>query len=352
MKKLLILTLLGASSLFLSVKVAASETDYSEVEGLFKNINEMTSAYEEVHNEEWNATKITEITDVYDEEDNKIGYLVIFDEGYVAYSNELSVLKVSTTEYPSFYRQKSFDKKVVYIDGKFVGDDEPTTIDNDATNIFYSLKSYYQVEGFNMISSMVQIPYFKDHYDSSEWGNYQGITFTYGGENSGAILATMSLMYTLKVNGGVDLTPAKTSYTAFKDQLYIYTNFDFDDNPFMFPSHLHTGINHYLTNNFGDKYTFSAVTLENLNVPAITRYINNNPYSANYCMRIGYSSINTWWIFKDYYDIVMANSSNFFIDEYDAPDMWVEELLSPYYIVKQDYREEMFQFFEGNTLLK
>lgn len=352
MKKLIILILCGTTAFSFSAKASALNVDYSEVETLFENIEEMTSAYEETYDIKWNATKIQDITDVYNEDYEKIGYLVIFDEGYVSYGYDFELYDVSHVGYPSYYKKKFFDKKVVYTNGAFEGDNNISTLDSNATNIYYPLIDKYDDSKFAITTCMVQIPYFKDINDSSDWGNYQGITFNYVGMNSGAVLSTMSLMYTLKVNNGVNLTPLKTSYLTFLDQLHVFTNFNYDINPQMDPLDLHDGINHYLNHSFGDTYRFSALSEVNDNVPAVTLYQNSNPQSANYCMRVGFAKESTWWLFYTYYDIVMANHDNFFMDEYDIPTMWYDTSLAAYYYVKQSYRQEMFQFFEGKTLLK
>ncbi|MFI3211545.1 MAG: hypothetical protein R3Y64_10930, partial [Peptostreptococcaceae bacterium] len=268
MKKILLITISLVSTLFFTVSASALNIENSDIETFFNdNMDEMTSAYEAETKIQWNASKVEEIVDVYNPEYEQIGYLVIFDYGYLAFHNNLSVLDVSTTGYPSYYKSTfSFNKpKVIYKSGLFYTDssvatvDDVATIDSDSTNIYYPLDNYYLKSGFQINSSMVQIPYFKDAYDSSSWGNYMGISFSYMGENSGAVLATMALMYTLKVNGGVDLTPYQTSYKDLRASLYVYTGFDYDREPIMNQQVLSWGINDYLEHNYGDRYSFALV---------------------------------------------------------------------------------------------
>ncbi len=358
MKKILILGLCSITTFFFSTKVNAYDSNYSDIETFFEdNLDQMTNSYYNKTDKEWNASKVEEVTDVYDIEDNKIGYLVIFDEGYLTFHNNMSVLEVNNEGYPEFYKSTfSFNKpKVVYHSGSFImeNSNKIETYDNNANNIYYTLYNYYDKASFKITSSMVQIPYFKDKYDSSTWGNYQGISLSYIGEESGGVLATMALMYTLKVNGGVDLTPAKTSYMDFRSALNVYTNFDYDNEPFLPLNKLSIGINNYLKHNFGDRYIYAMSNTVNSTVPAVTLYYNNNfAATANYCMRVGTAQEPDWWIFNTYYDIVMADANNFYYDEYGIPTIWFDDVLEPFFVVNQNYRNEMFQFFEGDTLLK
>lgn len=357
MKKLIIaISSLCALGVTQNVNAFSIDEEYVEVYDFFnENLDDMTSSYEKEHNVVWNASYIEEITDIYDTDENKIGYLIIFDQGYLAYRSDFSVLDVSSVGYPSFYKTTFNSKKpkVVYDSGSFNTNSSVNTLDEYSSNIYYPLLDYYLKDGFSINSSMVQIPYFKDVYDSSSWGNYQGITLSYVGANSGGILATMSLMYTLKVNGGVDLTPAQTHYQMFKEQLYFYVDFDYNESDFTNVITLSAGINHYLSDNFGSQYNYAIVSNVNTYVPAVTLYYNSNATeSRDYCMRVGFSQEPDWWIFNTYYDIVMANSTNFYHDSYGSPTLWFYDDLGPFYVVNQNYRNEMFQFFEGNTLLK
>ncbi|MFI3211587.1 MAG: hypothetical protein R3Y64_11140, partial [Peptostreptococcaceae bacterium] len=103
--------------------------------------------------------------------------------------------------------------------------------------------------------------------------------------------------------------------------------------------------------NYGDRYSFALVGMVNSNVPAVTLYYNSNPLATDYCLRVGHAQEPSWWIFNTYYDIVMANENNFFYDDFEVPVLWHDFNTGPFYVVNQNYRNEMFQFFEGDTLL-
>ncbi len=359
MKLILTLAVAAVAPTATTLTADLLDNNYQEVYNIFDgNLEEMSNAYNEEYNVDWNPSKITHITDVYNDDNEEMGYLVLFDEGYLSYTNEFSVLDVCHYGTPSYYSANSrSQEKLVYKCGAFNGIDpnanKMTTMDYTADNIYYSLKNYYLADGFKINSSMVQIPFFKDAYDSSGWGNYQGITFSYAAPNSGAILSAMSLMYTLKVNGGADLTPYQTSYYTFMKNLEFYTDFNYTSNntSFMDWTVLFSGINQYLTDNFGTRYQMCETGVTNT-TPATTLYYNaNSTKTAEYCMRIGQAQQPSWWIFTDYFDIVMADENNFFLDEYDQPLFWIENSLSPYYIVNQNYRDYMFQYYENGVLL-
>lgn len=322
------------------------------------NISEMTEAYEEEHGVSWKATKIEDITNIYSEEEEQIGYLVLFDEGYLAYSNELSVYDVSPYGTPSYYTSSFIrsNEKLTYKCGGFNG--EPISTPGASTysdnNIFYALSDYYYDENFKINYSMVQIPFFKDIHDSSDWGNYQGITFTYIFPYCGALLGTMSLMYTLKVNNIVDLTPYQTSYYTFMKNLEFYIAYNSTSNNTSFVNALilFAGINNYLDDYYDGRYRFAQSALVFTDAPATTLYYDlNSTHTAEYTMRVGHCQTKAWWVFYNYYDIVMANSNNFYRDSYDVPIMWYDDSLVPYYVVDQNYRDSMFHFFEDGNLL-
>lgn len=367
MKKVLVLSILLATYFIIPGinKVEAASNIYEDVKELFSetNIKEMTENYLEVEGETWNATKVEDVTDIYDKDSNHIGYLVIFDEGYIAYNSDMSVLELDTKSYPNFYRSSySSDKKLMYNSGSFGYDVESITYNPDKaqtygdydSNIYFPLYDYYNSSGFQVNSSMVQIPYFKDKFDSSSWGNYEPITFSYFGFESGSALCAMSLMYTIKVNGGVNLTPETTSWKDFRRELYYYVGFDYDVDPFVGPQALVWGINKYLDDTFETKdYVFSSILTIDAYNPAVTLYYNNNASAtAEFCLRVGHAQEPYFWLFNVYYDIVMANSTNFYVDSNQVPYMWFDDDIYAFYVVDQKYRNEMFQYFEGNKLLK
>ncbi len=360
MKKIMFIGLALTALSVLAPKTinAAFESNINqEVIDMFEsNIDIITAEYTDVYNETWNATTVDEVVDIYNELDERIGYLVIFDVGYIAYRKDMSIIEMSNDSYPYFYHSKySSKEKLVYSNFSFNGYENVVACNDDynTSNIYYPLEDYYLKSGFEIRSSMVQIPYFNEVYDSSDWGNYKPICFGYGGTHSGGVLSAMALMYTLKTNGIKDITPYQTSYTAVRTRLSDYCLFDYFQNPTVSPQDLSYGINKYLSDDFGGQYSFSLVIDVDTYNPAVTFYYNNNPIqSADYCLRVGYASLPNFWIFKYYYDIVMADSTNFFIDEYNQPMFWFNDDLTPFFIVNQDYRHEMFQYFEGKELLK
>lgn len=362
MKRIITLGALTATTVLTTTSLSAYNADsFIEVYDLFSNnIEEMTNAFEVEYNIEWNASKIEDITYIYSPEDDKIGYLVIFDEGYLAYSNELSVYDVHPTEYPSFYKNSFLSTskaKVVYNCGEFENDSRTeiaTFGDLWADDIYYPLRNYYEKDGFQINTSMVPIPYFQDLFPDAEWGNIQGITFSYAAPNCGGVMAMMSLMYTMKLNGGMDLTPSQTSYKDFMQQLNFYIGFNYTANgtSFVDVDVLYSGIENYLNLNFGEEVVLTALTSVDTYSPAVTLYYNmNGLYTAEYCMRIGHAQEPSWWIFNTYYDIVMANHNNFYLDEFEQPALWFSTSISPYYVVNQNYREMMFQFYKDGEVL-
>ncbi len=371
MKKILILLIsLGSFvsiSMFSKVEAATLSivNDYTEVRELFSNdnIKDMTSSYFDTYLIKWNATEIIEIEDIYDEYLNHIAYLVIFDIGYLVYTHEMGILDLSATGYPYYYKStynSNSDNKLIYKTGSFyyennqiIQNNNINTLGDYDSNIFFPLYDQYYNDDFKINSSMVKIPYFKDAHDSSDWGNYEPITFSYFGSQSGSVLCAMSLMYTIKVNGGVNLTPTDRSWQSLRDELYYYTDFDYLEDWFVDSYTLQNGVNKYLSDTYGyEKYEMLAVYGVDALNPSVTLYGNNNGDSANFCLRVGHAQEPYFWVFLTYYDIIMANCHNFFTDKSDVPTYWDRDDLGAFYIVDAKYRGNMFQFFEGNTLLK
>lgn len=342
MKKILILVVFACLSIS-NVATAKAYSELDEVKTFYdSSIEEMTSEYLTTFGEVWNATKVEEVVDVYNINDEKIGYLVIFDIGYLAYSYNFELYKVSHVGYPEFY-QKGVN--VIYDSGEFLGGIQ-TCGDWDA-NIFYSLTTYTTKDDFEVTHSITQIPLLVDEFDSSSWGDYQVISGAMGNDYDDGIIAVCNVLYTYKVNNVVDLTRS-LKYDELRYELWPYCSYVWELPTVITSTNLINGSTEWLNSS---TYSFKGTLDYETEAPQIVLYANNNSASTSWATKVATAKYPYWWAFYTYLDIVLLMNSNYYTTSTGAPAGQFMTDSTPFYMVDQKYRQGAYQLYKGSTLV-
>ncbi len=342
MKKILILVVFACLSIS-NITTAKAYSPLEEVENFYNSsMEEMTGEYLNTFGEVWNATEVKEVVDVYNITNEKIGYLVIFDVGYLAYSYNFELYKLSNIGYPVFY-QKGVN--VVYDSGAFVGD-AVTYGDWDA-NIFYSMTTYTSKDDFEVTHSITQIPLLVDEFNSSSWGDYQVISGAMGNDYDDGIIAVCNVLYTYKVNNVVDLTRS-LKYDELRYQLWPYCSYVWELPAVISSSNLINGSTEWLNSS---TYSFKGTADYETEAPQIVLYGNYNSASTSWATKVATAKYPYWWAFYTYVDIVTMFESNYYTSSNGTPEAQVMSDHTPFYMVDQKYRQGAYQLYKGNTLV-
>lgn len=327
-----------------------------------ENLETLKNEYEEVFEEEWNVSSIENIKKIYNLEDNFIGYLVDFDLGYLAYGLDYEVYQMDIASNPSFFNQ---DKKLYYASDVFmekINDnfyledgslyDANQIIGNSMvkSDIYYQIETRLNYKGFKINSSCTKIPKLKNMYDSSNWGDYQAVSFVQKDTSDCGVIAIMNLLHTFRLSGSTNYT--KDIFPVYmKEELRELTNWQGNiAGEGLLPADLIRGCTNYINL---PNIALKARMDYNESIPGICLYCNLNVGgTSHYAMKVGTAQQDYWWIFKTYWDIIISWEENYETDNRALPISIKDNTTKGYHLVDKQYRQGMFQLYNGTTLIK
>jgi hypothetical protein len=163
------------------------------------------------------------------------GYLVSFDNGYIGYFMENSILCMDVSKSPFL---ADGDDHFEIADGH-VGtwgngvfyDLKGTEINLDAlagentgvfaSDLYHPITDVINYNNFSVNSAIAQTPFLKDHYDSSSWDNYEPICIYQGDKTDCGVCASIDLLYTYELSGKVNLTKGENVSTMRRNELSV-----------------------------------------------------------------------------------------------------------------------------------
>ena len=323
------------------------------------NLEEMKEGYEVTFGEAWNATKVKYYTDVYNFDDVKIGYVVAFDIGYVAFGENYELLSMSNNyildylnEEKIYCNAKELYKKInnnfYTLDG-VKWDEEITGKALVKSDIFHKLSNEFNNDDFKLSSCCTRISYLADKFTNFNFGNYKIASFYQGGTTDCGVIAIMNLIYSYYFSNVADFTHSKTSDEMRKD-LRGLTNWQGNIvGEGMLPMDLVRGCNNYINKKSVKLNALESGDFDD-SVFGIGLYMNLNiGETAHFALRVGTASQKYWWIFRTYWDIIATWDSNI-IYENGYPTGTNDN--DCYYVVDQQYRHGEYQLCRSYGVIK
>lgn len=351
---------IGIGLAVLSFSMFSVQGEENDVESYFdKNLYNIKKSYEEYYGDTWNLYDVDYVNEIFDLNDKKIGHLVVFNEGFIAYGNEWQLFKYSNKEKPEIYNK---NKKIYYFSDMFLNKENECFIKSNgeifdpnqmvanglvSADIYYPIDSKLDNKGFAITSSCTKIPQLKDRFDSSSWGDYKPVSFYQGDTTDCGVIAIMDLLYTFKLSGTFDYTNGCYPKEA-RESLRGLTNWQGNiAGEGMLPFDMVRGCNNFINRDNVKLKTTSTY----YNLPSICFYTNLNiANNAHFAMKVGEAQQDYWWVFKTYWDIIISWDSNYYSDSNGVPTK-IRNYHGCYYVVDGQYRQSMYQLYDGDKLV-
>lgn len=345
---------------FNAYALSNNENELEGIKNFFEeNLEELKEEYFIKFNKELNFNEVAYVNDTYDFADEKNGYLVVFDNGYIAFGLNYEFYCMSTEDNMSSINAKKiyyFSKNLFfknndcfyYLNGKKYN---PIIIGNSlvSSNIGYSLENEYNNDEFQINSSCTKIPILKNIFDSSDWGNYTIVSFEQGNYTDCGVIAIMNLLYSYKLSLVADYTNY-SSPDVMRQTLRWLTNWQNNIvGEGLLPDGLMYGCTQYINisgvelksiSNY-DNSVFGICLFSNLNIQD----------TAHYALKVGEAQQKYFWIFKTYWDIVVSWDRNYNEDFVTHYPISVWNLLDGYYVIDQQYRISSYQLYNNNNII-
>lgn len=327
------IALLSACLSFSSLFTAVSETnlsplgDISQVKIFFEsNLNTLSKEFKKQFCSKWRPSSVENVSYLMDYFTNDdCGYIVSFDNGYLAYSFKLEVYDFDTSIILSNDRQYYLsDKKVGYIDGDLftpIKQQEDESLDNycgrGLENTFFSVDGVTGLNNFSLTSCLCPIPFLMSHYTNIEYGDWLPLCINQESKDC-APTAFSNLVWMYKEKGLCDLTLGVTPSEGRK----YFASLAGTTEEGTKTSNIHPAMQRYLevakAVNGGDEWLALAGSIENY--PSYLCFERDGEGHA--AVRIGTGQSDYWWFFKSYWSIVVTWGTNYIYNESTHSCVW------------------------------
>lgn len=338
---------------FISEKRIIEDYKLSNVEDFFKNnIQEMKDEYYNFYSEEFNGTTVITVKNVYDFNCDIIGFIVIYDVGYIVCGFDFQLYCISNTLNDNrimteklFYKVKNIYLKQgnSFVDLNGVEYKKELYVSGGVSDeICHPLRDEYKNKGFKITTSCTKIPVLKNIFDSTNWGNYKIVSCNQGDFSDCGVIAIMNLIYSYKLSNVRDFSKGKNP-DDMREELRMLTNWKGNiAGEGMLTFDMVRGCNQYIND---DVYELRGSTFDG-SIFGIGLYYNANIFNtAHFALKIGTAEQDYWWIFKTEWDIVVTWYKNYTFDDVNDLNL---NFLDCYYVIDQQYRQEFYQLMDNN----
>lgn len=283
----------------------------SEVKQYFeKNLTLVSEEYEKQFNHSWNPGKVKNVTNIFEIEGNlQCGYLVSFDVGYLAYSNEMSIylcdISTELTNHSSYWKM---NEQIGYIEvDEFVplSDNNNNKHEINGSSLedsFFKVGEVTKLNNFTLTECLSPIKYLVENYQI-DYRNYVPLcTEQFFNDCAGCAFA--NLLYGYKLTGWADLT---YGYNPAKLNEIFFNMAGAKKTEGVETSKIKSTIDRYLLAVCGNEWKFVVGSKDGY--PAYCRYSRDGEGHA--AIRIGNGKSDYWWIFKSYWQIVISWHCNY-----------------------------------------
>ena len=365
MRSFMALALMSISSVAFAVTPNISEED--RISNFYNNhLIEMQNSFNEDFDTNWTAGKAEKVQLLYNFNEEKIGYVVSFTNGYIASTDDYQMLDMSFKDRFCFDDESnkiyySCGEFYVNKNGSFVNANEDKYNNEIVANGDFSEDIYHKIDvvmsqpEFEFTSSCAKISGIPTKFDQSDWGNYRPVCFDHHGTSDCGVMAIMNLLHTYKISGGANYTK-NIPAAEMREQLRYLTNWQGNIvGEGLLPRDLINGCNNYIC-----KKGIALRQMENGLAPL--KYANNRPgiglyfnarisKTAHYAMKIGTAQHKYGWCFKTYLDVIISWDQNFDPD-FEGNPKTLYDNDNGVYFVDLKYRHASYQLFENNSWVK
>ncbi len=352
---LLVLNLIGIfTSSFVMSRNSIEKDNLEEIKIFFsENLETFKNEYYKQFNEEFTANNVIMVKKVYSFSDEYIGHIVFFDIGYIAYGFKNELFCISKTKYNTNILNEEIyvnSKKIFtkYNNNFFDLEGNLYLLEEKGTGQFsdeicHPLINEYQNRDFKINSCITKIPFFKDKFDSSNWGDYTIVSCEQGKTTDCGVIAIMNLLYSYKLSDVVDFTKNKTP-TEMKEELRVLTNWKGNIvGEGMLPFDMVRGCCQYIDN---ENYYLNASATPDDEIFGIGLYSNFKIHkTAHFALIVGSAEQYYFWIFKTYWDIVVSWKPNVADDK--IPES-IENVSSCYHVIDKQYLVSRYYLYDLN----
>lgn len=293
----------------------------SQVAAFFdKNMSQMKKTYLKEKNVKWDAHSVEYVIDVLPKgEENKIGYFVAFDVGYLSYGKDMSIYVLNTTDTLS----KKFDFCIKANEGLFLekyGEDSLRLetswsydgFENDGETLvesFHPIRDVITYNQFKLNACVSEIDFLMEHYPNVDYGKF--FPFCKEQRENGCVPAAFAnLIYSYKLSGVADLTNGYSPdyIDEFFGALAGYTEENGTDT-----GKVCKAMNEYL-NYIGKGDEYLAVLGSKDGIPFLSSFRRGG--EGHMVVQIGSGESVYWWMFKTHWCVVLSWGPNY--DEIDG----------------------------------
>lgn len=364
MKNFMTLAIMSISSVTFAVTPSISEE--KKISNFYdSHLIEIQDSFNEEFDESWNAGQVEKVQILYNFNEEKIGYVVNFTNGYISTTNDYQMLDMSLIDRFCFADASS---KIYYNCGeyylnennKYVNHNDEKKLDSTIacgdfdSNILYSIYEVLPKNGFMVNYSCAKLPSLKK-FNQDSWGDYVPVSFKQGDETDCGVIAIMDLLYTYKNSNSRNYIK-DSEPKMVRTKLQKLTNYKGNiAGKGMLPFDMVRGCNEYIDVNgvkLKEVEYKSGLHEYDIRRPGICLYQNARLFtSAHFAMRIGSAQHDYAWHFKTYLDIIVSWDQNYpGLENCEPHDMY--STLTGYYVVDSKYRQVSYQLYNGENVLE
>lgn len=273
------------------------------------NIQIMRREFNKNNDCSWDLTKVVSANDLLNDDlDEKLGFFVTFDVGYIAYSYDMSIYRTdSNTVLTKYYENYCLNGKDLYgvdndgsLEAIYLESEElDKSAGNTLNDSFIPIDKVTTFNEFSLSYCLNPIKILKDNYDNSVIGDMTPICIEQ--RNNGCVPAAFTnVIFTYKESGSGDLTNGFT----YSEVDYMFGNMaGYTEENGVYDNKILPGINSYM-----------SFTGNNKNRDVLSQGSDKYSYfhvfrrdgSGHAVMDIGAGKSKHWWIFNTYWRMFLA----------------------------------------------